>query len=81
MPTLQVRDLPEVVYEALKQSAERDNRSIAQQTITLLEVSLGLRKPSVESYREFISHIQKHPIAKASDFSNPANLIREDRDR
>lgn len=81
MPTLQVRDLPEVVYEALKQSAERDNRSIAQQTITLLEESLGLRKPSAQSYREFISHIQKHPIADASDFRNPVDLVREDRDR
>lgn len=81
MPILQVRDLPEVVYEALKQAAERDNRSIAQQTITLLEESLGLRKPSAESYRRFIAQIRKHPIANASGYPDPVDLIREDRDR
>ena len=37
MPALQVRDLPQNVYDALSASAERDHRSLAQQTTYILE--------------------------------------------
>ncbi|MBQ6452829.1 MAG: hypothetical protein IJJ14_00555, partial [Coriobacteriales bacterium] len=48
MPLLQVRDCPEDVYEALRERAKRENRSIAQQTITILQEHLGLREPSAK---------------------------------
>lgn len=46
-----------------------------------MKESLGLRKPSAESYRRFIAQIRKNPIANASDYPDPVDLIREDRDR
>lgn len=40
MTALQVRDFPSDLYEELRMSAEQDHRSIAQQTIALLNQSL-----------------------------------------
>lgn len=37
MPALQVRDMPEQLYRDVKTLAEREHRSIAQQTIIALE--------------------------------------------
>lgn len=37
MPALQVRDLPQEIYDQLAASAKRDHRSIAQQTTAILE--------------------------------------------
>ena len=46
MPALQVKDCPIEVYERLRECAARENRSIAQQTLTILEEYLGMRAPS-----------------------------------
>lgn len=40
MPALQVRDLPQDIYDRLVLSAERDHRSLAQQTTYILEQHL-----------------------------------------
>lgn len=37
MPTLQVRDLPEDIYVQLHYLAEKEHRSLAQETIVLLK--------------------------------------------
>lgn len=41
MPALQVRELPEDLYEQLKESARRERRSLAQQTTVLLRRGLA----------------------------------------
>lgn len=41
MPALQIKDCPSDVYESLKDCARRQNRSIAQQALTILEDYLG----------------------------------------
>ena len=43
MPALQVKDCPLDVYEALRMCAMRENRSISQQALTILEGYLGVR--------------------------------------
>lgn len=43
MPALQVKDCPDNVYEKLRKCAADENRSISQQTLTILEQYLGLR--------------------------------------
>lgn len=43
MPALQVKECPSVVYERLRECAARENRSISQQALTILEGYLGLR--------------------------------------
>lgn len=37
MPALQVRDLPQDLYDKLKARAEREHRSLAQETIVAIE--------------------------------------------
>ena len=41
MPPLQVRDLPQEIYEPFKQMTELEHRSLAQQTIVALEYYLA----------------------------------------
>ena len=43
MPALQVKDCPADVYDSLKRCAARENRSISQQALTILEENLGFR--------------------------------------
>ena len=37
MPALQVKDCPASVYEQLRACADEENRSIAQQTLTIIQ--------------------------------------------
>lgn len=46
MPALQVKDCPTFVYEKLRECAFRENRSISQQALTIIESYLGLREES-----------------------------------
>ena len=43
MPALQIKDCPTEVYEELRRCASRENRSISQQALTILEDYLGFR--------------------------------------
>lgn len=49
MPALQVRELPEDLYEQLKESARRERRSLAQQTTVLLRRGLAAGEASAAS--------------------------------
>ena len=49
MPALQVRELPEDLYEQLKESARRERRSLAQQTTVLLRRGLAAEEAPVAS--------------------------------
>ena len=81
MASLQIRQLPDEVYEALTYRAERAGRSLAQQAVAELRAVPELeaharRARTIEELRE---RIRRHgpievPVA-------PEVLIREDRDR
>ena len=43
MPPLQVKDCPADVYERLRACAQEENRSISQQTLTIIEDFLDMR--------------------------------------
>ncbi|MBQ9003955.1 MAG: hypothetical protein IJ087_19090 [Eggerthellaceae bacterium] len=47
MPPLQVKDFPADVYERLRQCAREENRSISQQTLTIIEDYLDMRDRGV----------------------------------
>ena len=47
MPLLQVRDVPEDLYERLSRVAEQDNRSITQETIVLLREALNYKESRI----------------------------------
>lgn len=44
MPALQVKDCPASVYEQLRACADEENRSIAQQTLTIIQDFLAARE-------------------------------------
>ena len=80
MPTLQVRDLPEDVYISLTMLASKENRSIAQQTITLLREGLGLHSNNKVRRKALIEKIIKKRYPKSSGIDTIV-LVREDRER
>jgi plasmid stability protein len=41
MPSLQIRDLPEPLHQQLQLRARQQNRSLAQQALSELQVALG----------------------------------------
>ena len=81
MALLQVRDMPDDLYETLSKVAAADNRSIAQQTIVLLKKSLQYDQKRKARRKQVIKEIKALEIQNADTFPNPADLIREERDR
>jgi hypothetical protein len=81
MPLLQVRDIPEDLYEAISKIAKQEHRSIAQETIILLRKSLGLTEERMTKRKRVIKEI--NDLAKDGSKSklDPAEVIRQDRDR
>lgn len=84
MPFLQVRDLPEFIYQQIVQLAEAERRSIAQETIILLEKALKLEKSNKKRRRLLFDHIiqeTENESYKNTLDIDPVKLIREDRER
>jgi hypothetical protein len=81
MPLLQVRDIPKDLYEKLSRVAEEDNRSIAQETIVLLKKALDYNEERIMRRKRILAEIQDFKIENVESFPNPADLIREDRER
>ncbi len=80
MPTLQVRDLPEDVYNQIHYLAEKEHRSLAQETIVLLKESLSTKLGNRERRRKLLIKIAELNI-NGKDLPDPVQLIREDRER
>lgn len=94
MPALQVRDLPQSLYDELSLRAKREHRSMAQQTVVAIEqhlhcVPAAARPLTEEEERqariakrkalfEEIARMRKPQIP--DDFPSVVELIREDRD-
>jgi plasmid stability protein len=80
MPTLQVRDLPEDIYVQLNYLAEKEHRSLAQETIVLLKEGIATKLGNKERRRKLLEKIGDLNI-DGSKFPDPVDLIREDRER
>lgn len=81
MPLLQVRDCPEDIYNRITSVAKRQKRTIAQQTIVLLEKGLGQEEPNIERRRRLIERINAREIPQGLKDIDAVALLREDRDR
>ena len=82
MPSIQVRDLPEHIYLKLQINAKKDHRSLSQQAIVTLKKGLDIDGNPKERRRILVDQILSRRILIDSDkLEDPANLIREDRDR
>lgn len=80
MPSLQVRDLPEHIYQKIVQLADAERRSITQETIVLLEKALEIEKQNKERRKVLFNSILNE-TNQTPDVLDPVPLIREDRER
>jgi len=81
MPSLQIRDLPADVYEALAFRAETEHRSLAQQAIVELRriPELLARDSRLKVLKQIRTRIETEPPHRFS--RPPEEIIREDRKR
>ena len=81
MPTLQIRNLPVEIYEALMVRAKAQRRSLAQQAVVELEKMPELRARSrrLAVIREIRQRLRQADLR--SDLPAPEDLLREDRER
>lgn len=80
MPILQVRDLPEDIYIQLNYLAEKEHRSLAQETIVLLKEGMDEKLGNKERRKKILEKIDELGIA-GEKVTDPVKLIREDRNR
>lgn len=82
MPTLQIRNLPQELYDRLKQAAEEAKRSMTQQAIVILEKKLMSeeeeRKKQVERLQAINQQTKGVPDTSIEEITK---IIREMRDR
>ena len=80
MAILQVRDVPDELYECLVAVAKQENRSISQETNVLLKSALELKTERIARRRAILAEIdQFNPIKKHENLPSPELLIREGR--
>ncbi len=81
MPSLQIRDLPPDVYDALSARAEAEHRSLAQQAVCELRriPELAVRERRMRVLAEIRAELQRNGLRPLP--ADPAELIREDRER
>ena len=58
MPTLYVENVPENLYEALRERARRRHRSIAAEVLALLEENVPTEK-ELQARQEFLRRLQR----------------------
>ncbi|MCP4298714.1 MAG: hypothetical protein GY786_24280 [Proteobacteria bacterium] len=82
MKSLQVRDVPDHIYQKLLNESKKEHRSLAQQTIASLAKGLDTVLSPKEKRKELLRSIkQAKPDQDSNTFTDPVDLIREDRDR
>ena len=81
MPLLQVRDFPEDIYEEIAFKAKLENRTIAQQTIVLIQKGLEREISNMERRRLALERTKEMDIPESAKEIDFVKWIREDRDR
>jgi hypothetical protein len=81
MPLLQVRDCPEDLYKKISIHARRQNRTIAQQIVVILEKGLGQEISNNERRKQLLDKIEKREVPQNVSKIDDVALIREDRNR
>ena len=82
MATLQVRDLPDQIYEKLKKEAKKKHRSLAQQAVITLAKGLEAPYNPKERRSILINNLQTdNQSNRKYKLPDPVKIIREDRER
>jgi antitoxin FitA len=76
MPSLQIREMPDELYEALSRRARQERRSLAQQAVADL-----MRLAELEARDRRIETVERLRHRRSTGVSDPVRLIREDRER
>jgi len=79
MPSLQIRELPEDVYEALAYRARQAGRSLAQQAV--VELRKMTQAGGRSRRQQVLDEIERQPRRDTTGWPSPEELIRRDRDR
>jgi len=83
MATLYVQNVPDELYEALREQAGKNQKSIAAEVVALLEMNVPTRE-ELKSRREFLRRAEKLRSRKGSSagpFPSGEEMQREDRAR
>lgn len=80
MPILQVHDLPDEIYSRIYLLAQKEHRTIGQQTILMLQDSIDKRIGN-KSKRQLVFKKMEDLNIEADQLPNPVVLLREDRER
>lgn len=82
MPTLQIRNCPQEIYDLLILSAEKSRRSINQQAIYLIEEALNSDKITKMQRKDRVfDRINKLEVPSALVADKAISWIREDREQ
>ena len=81
MAMIQVRDVPDHIYRRLAEQAEREHRSLAQQTLAVLSRGLGVEMDAKARRKKLLEAIAGMDHSQTEKLRDPASLIREDRNR
>ena len=82
MPILQVRDVPDAVYQKLTEQARKEHRSISQQALVELAKAMDMSLHNKDRRSRVIEAIhQLHQNLPFKARKSPANWVREDRRR
>ena len=79
MPTLHVRNVPEQLYERIREQAEQQNRSMSAEVIVLLNKALAQEELS---QAELLAKIRRRRFFRPADQGAPTSttLLRQDRE-
>lgn len=81
MPSLQVREVSEAIYASLSETAKKNHRSLAQQTLYCIQQNLELEESPKERRQRILTQIQQNTLPNFDGLTDPVDLIREDRNR
>lgn len=81
MPSLQIRNLPDDIYQAIAFRAERAHRSLAQQAVIELRSVIGENRPTRRA--QILARIRQTLAQEgvARPLPAPEAMIRDDRER
>jgi hypothetical protein len=80
MPLLQVRDFPDDIYAEISYIAHKQNRTIAQEVVTLLKKGLEEETTNRERVRLTLERINSMEASEAAKKLDSAEIIRQMRE-
>lgn len=81
MPSLQVRELPENIYNSLVNQAKEEHRSLAQEAVAVLAKGLNISISNKSRRAQLLKTIETNHVDAQVKQIDPVKLLREDRAR